>query len=88
MNDRYYRDGMKDFSEMTLEELVETEIRLNNYIKDLREKELKEAIQKVKALLVEVNELQNEYGIYIEAETEDGVPVFVDTLSVKEEWYK
>ena len=79
---------MKDFSEMTMEELLEVQTRLNNYLRDAREKAKKEAIQRIKTLLIEVNELQNEYGIYIEAETEDCVPVFVDSLAVRDEWYK
>jgi len=63
---------MKDFKEMTLEELIKMQVELNRQIGLLRQEETETAYKRAVELANELNSLTRKYNILLESVDDDG----------------
>ena len=54
---------MKDFKEMTLEELIKIQIELDRQIQQIREEEMEKAYKRAVELVDELNALTSKYNL-------------------------
>lgn len=66
---------MKDFKEMTLEELIKIQIELDRQIQQIREEEMEKAYKRAVELVDELNALTSKYNIPLESVDDDGYKI-------------
>lgn len=66
---------MKNFEEMTLEELIGIQVELNRQIARIRQEEIDKAYKRAVELVDELNSLARKYDIPLESVDDDGYTI-------------
>ena len=66
---------MKDFKEMTVEELIKIQIELDRQIQQIREEEMEKVYKRAVELVDELNALTSKYNIPLESVDDDGYKI-------------